>query len=39
MDIDVFPTDELPEVLRVLRTALNPVAPLNSAEKSFLETY
>ena len=39
MDIDVFAPNELPAVLRVLRTALNPEGPLSPRERSFLQTY
>ena len=39
MDIDVFTPAEQPTVLRVLRTALNPNAPLGPAERRFLEAY
>jgi hypothetical protein len=39
MDIDVFPADELPTVMRVLRTALQPSGALDAAERSFLATY
>ncbi|MFL5379823.1 MAG: hypothetical protein ACJ787_18080, partial [Myxococcales bacterium] len=39
MDIDVFPADEISDVFRALRTALNPAAPLQPAERKFLETY
>jgi hypothetical protein len=39
MDIDVFPADELPTVMRVMRTALQPSGALDAAERSFLATY
>jgi len=39
MDIDVFEPEELDTVFRVLRAALSPRLPLNSAEKAFLGTY
>ncbi|MCW5635155.1 MAG: hypothetical protein KIT17_17600 [Rubrivivax sp.] len=41
MDIDLFPRHELPTVLRVLRTALQPrdEVALTSAERRFLGTY
>lgn len=39
MDIDVFPAHELPTVMRVLRTALEPSGPLNARENAFLDTY
>jgi hypothetical protein len=39
MDIDVFSPRELPLVFRVLRTALEPVAPLREPERRFLDTY
>jgi hypothetical protein len=39
MDIDVFSTQELPIVLRVLRTALNPHGRLDERERQFLDTY
>lgn len=39
MDIDVFPPQELDTVLRVLRTALEPEAPLDARERAFLDTY
>jgi hypothetical protein len=39
MDIDVFERHDLPTVLRVLRTALEPTGALNAPERLFLETY
>ena len=39
MDIDVFPSHERVTVLRVLRSALNRMQPLNHSERLFLETY
>jgi ubiquinone biosynthesis protein Coq4 len=39
MDIDVFAAREQPHVFRVLRTALNPAAPLDDRELRFLQTY
>ncbi len=39
MEIDVFSADELGTVLRVLRTALKPIGPLEASERKFLETY
>ncbi|MBL8352366.1 MAG: hypothetical protein JNL87_18880 [Burkholderiaceae bacterium] len=39
MDIDVFPTPELPTVFRVLRTALRAEGPLDTRERLFLDTY
>jgi hypothetical protein len=39
MDIDVFQPHELGTVLRVLRTALNPLGALSATERSFLDTY
>jgi hypothetical protein len=39
MDIDVFPTTELPIVMRTLRTALRPDGPLQTEERAFLDTY
>ncbi|HYY52649.1 MAG TPA: hypothetical protein VE755_07245 [Myxococcales bacterium] len=39
MDIDVFSAEELENVFRVLRTALNPNGPLQPGERKFLETY
>jgi len=38
MDINVFSQQELPTVLRVLRTALEPFAPLQPGERLFLDT-
>lgn len=38
MDINVFSQQELPTVLRVLRTALEPFAPLQPRERLFLDT-
>jgi hypothetical protein len=39
MDIDVFAPDELPGVLRTLRTAMNPNGALAERELRFLATY
>src|SRR5689334_21440219 len=39
MDIDVFGSQELPTVFRVLRTALRPSGLLESRERLFLDTY
>ena len=39
MDIDVFPSKELPTVFRVLRTALRPEGLLEPRERLFLDTY
>jgi len=39
MDIDVFTAGEMPCVLRVLRTALNPYGPLDEPEQRFLAAY
>jgi hypothetical protein len=39
MDIDVFPSKELPTVFRVLRTALTPEGLLEPRERLFLDTY
>jgi hypothetical protein len=39
MDIKVFSKEELPDVFRVLRTALNPDHELEATEKIFLKTY
>jgi hypothetical protein len=39
MDIDVFPSKELPTVFRVLRTALRPQGLLEARERLFLDTY
>jgi hypothetical protein len=39
MDIDVFPSTELPTVFRVLRTALTPEGLLEPRERLFLDTY
>jgi len=39
MDIDVFPSHELPTVMRALRTALRTSGVLDAAERSFLATY
>lgn len=39
MDIDVFPPHELPTVMRVLRTALEPTDALWTRERAFLDTY
>ena len=39
MDIDIFSASELPMVLRVLRTALNPDSALVPTERLFIETY
>jgi len=39
MDIDVFTEAELDTVLRVLRTALNPLDPLTTPQRRFLNTY
>jgi hypothetical protein len=39
MDIDVFPPHELPTVMRVLRTALEPTDSLWTRERAFLDTY
>jgi hypothetical protein len=39
MDIDVFPSHELPTVMRALRTALAPSGALDARERSFLDTY
>lgn len=39
MDIDVFPANELPTVLRALRTALRPDGALDARERQFLGSY
>ncbi len=39
MDIDVFPTTELPTVFRTLRTALRTDGALDARERQFLATY
>jgi hypothetical protein len=39
MDIDVFTRDQLPIVLRTLRTALRPEGTLDARERLFLDTY
>lgn len=39
MDIDVFPSSELPVVFRVLRSALRTHGTLSSRERLFLDTY
>jgi hypothetical protein len=39
MDIDVFSRDELPLVMRTLRTALRPDGALDARERLFLDTY
>jgi hypothetical protein len=39
VDIDVFSSEELDGVFRVLRTALRPSGPLEMPERKFLETY
>jgi hypothetical protein len=39
MDLDVFSTEELPTVIRALRTALRPAGALAPPEMTFLETY
>jgi hypothetical protein len=39
MDIDVFSARQLPEVLRALRTALNPEGALDAAGYAFLSSY
>jgi hypothetical protein len=39
MDIDVFPSKDLPTVFRVLRTALRPSGMLDNSELRFLHTY
>jgi len=39
LEIHAFPAGELETVFRVLRTALNPVGPLDASERQFLETY
>lgn len=39
MDIDVFQAQELPQVLRVLRTVLEPEHPLDADQRRFLATY
>jgi hypothetical protein len=39
MDIAVFSPDQLPTVLRTLRTALRPAGALDARERLFLDTY
>jgi hypothetical protein len=39
MDIDVFSPEQLPTVLRTLRTALRPEGALDPRERLFLDTY
>lgn len=39
MDIDVFEPRHLPTVMRVLRSALAPEAPLDATQRRFLATY
>ena len=39
MEIDVFPSHELPTVMRVLRTALRTSGVLDVHERAFLDTY
>jgi hypothetical protein len=39
MDIDVYSSQALHTVFRVLRTALNPAKSLETRERRFLDTY